>query len=288
MKPQNLSKPLNSGPRIEALSVLPIFLNLQGKRAIVVGASEGALWKAELLLQAGAHVTLICENPSLQVLQFVTGQGGTNLMLDARDWREPSFEQATLVVGDVEDCDAEAFCAKARRAGAMVNVVDKVEFCQFQFGSIINKSPLVIGISTGGAAPVLAQMVRGLIEGALPEGLQALAQNALALRSRVNARLHCMQAKRKYWNAYFGKAFGAVFHKSDRTHCHVINKRNIEDLTLRDLRMLRSCDVLQCDEGSSKAIAGLARREASRISQADSAKLDGRLLVRLVNMAGNQ
>jgi uroporphyrin-III C-methyltransferase / precorrin-2 dehydrogenase / sirohydrochlorin ferrochelatase len=267
MKPQSRLPQQNNPARIEPLAVLPVFLDLHGKTAIVVGASEGALWKAELLLQAGASVTLVCEKPTAAILQWVSNAKTGRVLIEATSWRDVSFGDAALVVADVQKPEAAELAAKAKAAGALVNIVDQPAHCQFQFGSIVNKSPLVIGISTGGAAPVLAQLVRSLVETALPDSLQALARKAVALRSRVNERLHGAHQRRRYWNAFFARAFGKMPEK--QTHSpqgYSIFASEVGDLTLRDLEMLRRADHILCRPGANPAITALARREAQRFS----------------------
>ena len=267
MKPQSPLPQQNNPPRIEPLSVLPVFLNLHGQNAIVVGASEGALWKAELLLQAGASVTLVCEKPTVAALQWVSNTTTCRASIEVAHWREISFSEVALVVADVERNEAGELAAKAKAAGTLVNIVDQPAHCQFQFGSIVNKSPLVIGISTGGAAPVLAQLVRTMIETALPHSLQILAQKALAMRARVNARLRGAEQRRRYWNAFFARAFGKMAIKQDHgdgNYCIAVS--DIGDLTVRDLEMLRRADAIICRPDANPAVIALARREAHRFN----------------------
>ena len=97
MKPSDLPKPQNRQARIEPLSVLPVFLDLHGKLAIVVGESEGALWKMELLLQSGAKIQLICQRPSAAMLQLVT-DSNTMAELVLGDWRSTVFDGAFVVI----------------------------------------------------------------------------------------------------------------------------------------------------------------------------------------------
>ena len=78
-----------------------------------------------------------------------------------------------------------AFCAAARAAGVPVNVIDKPAYCDFSFGAIVNRSPLVIGISTDGAAPVFAQAIRAKLEALLPQGLRRLGRGGRALARRA-------------------------------------------------------------------------------------------------------
>ena len=242
-----------------------MFMDLHGKTTMVIGASEGALWKAELLLQAGASVTLVCAEPTTSALQWVSNAELGRVEIAVGEWQEVSFSGVALVVADVPKAEASGLAAKARAAGAIVNVVDQPAHCQFQFGSIVNKSPLVIGISTGGAAPVLAQLVRSLIETAVPEKLQALAQRAKALRPRINARLSSADQRRHYWNAFFSRAFGKKTKRQDlSSQIYSIMASDVSDLTLRDLEMLRRADRVYCRSDANPAIAALARREAIR------------------------
>ena len=276
MKPQSHLPQQNRSARIEPLAVLPVFLDLHGKKALVVGASEGALWKAELLMQAGASVTLVCQRPTAAALQWASNAKTERALIEAVAWQEISFAQATLVVADVAVSESAELAAKARAAGALVNIVDQPAHCQFQFGSIVNKSPLVIGISTGGAAPVLAQLVRTLIEAALPGSLQALAQKASALRARVNARLGGPDQRRRYWNAFFARAFGKMANQLDLCSAgYAITASEVGDLTLRDLEMLRRADRVLCRPGANAAIIALARREATRLDMRDDGAEQG-------------
>jgi uroporphyrin-III C-methyltransferase / precorrin-2 dehydrogenase / sirohydrochlorin ferrochelatase len=207
MKPSVITKPQNSGAHIEPLSVLPVFLDLHRKLAAIVGESEGALWKAELLLQSGAKLRLICRRATAAMQQLATGSN-RRAELFPGDWRNATFAGAFLVIADVCEREIEQLAQKARAAGAFVNIVDKPEFCQFQFGSIVNKSPLVIGISTSGAAPVLAQYVRSLVETVLPFSIQPRVKRAATIRSKVSTRLATPALRRNYWNAFFSKPFG--------------------------------------------------------------------------------
>ena len=107
------------------------------------------------------------------------------IVLHARRWDAAELSGAAIAVGDCADDDeAAAFAAAARAAGVPVNVIDKPAFCDFSFGAIVNRSPLVIGISTDGAAPVFGQAIRAKLEALIPKGFarwaEARAKLALA------------------------------------------------------------------------------------------------------------
>nr|WP_272214656.1 bifunctional precorrin-2 dehydrogenase/sirohydrochlorin ferrochelatase [Marinicella sp. W31]MDC2880286.1 bifunctional precorrin-2 dehydrogenase/sirohydrochlorin ferrochelatase [Marinicella sp. W31] len=163
--------------RMEDLAVLPLFFRLKGKAVLVAGASEAAAWKAELLVATGADVTVFLgrEAPA-EELRALEAEG--KLRLCETHWSEADWRDMHLALGDCDnDAKARAFRARAKAEGVPVNVIDKPAYCDFQFGSIVNRSPVVVGISTDGAAPILGQAIRRRIETLLPKALP----NGLAL-----------------------------------------------------------------------------------------------------------
>src|SRR5436309_2740044 len=154
--------------RIGELATLPVFFMLEDRRVILAGSSAGALWKAELLEAAGARVDLFGQFRNEDLAQFTLGE---RVRRQSRHWIDTDFKGVALAVGEFDsDAAAASFRAAAHRAGVPVNIVDRPALCDFQFGSIVNRSPMVIGISTAGAAPVFGQAIRALIETLLPAG----------------------------------------------------------------------------------------------------------------------
>lgn len=174
-------KPAESAPRrMGALAKLPVFFDLKGKRAVLAGNSSGAAWKAELLAAAGASVDVYADHPDEEMLAIVAlGAADGALVLHRRPWSTDVFSGAAIAVGDFEhQAEAKAFRCASRAAGVPVNTVDKPETCDFQFGSIVNRSPVVIAISTDGAAPILGQAIRRRIEVLIPPALAIWAARA--------------------------------------------------------------------------------------------------------------
>lgn len=276
MKQQSLALPLNNADRVKQLSILPIFMDLHGKRAVVIGGVVPSIWKAELLAKAGAKVKIICNVTSAELLQFVSNLPSfAKVELAIAEWQQDDFSGVTLVVADVPEDEAALVFAAALKHTSMVNVIDKPKFCTFQFGSIVNRSPLVIGISTTGAAPVLAQHVHGLLETFLPPEIQAQAQRAADIRESVNTRLGSSVKRRSYWNAFFGKGFGFREFKFEGTSkIYDIAATSIEDLTLRDIRALQAADRIYFEKGADKQFLQFGRREAERIQLQDCRAFD--------------
>nr|WP_205624927.1 siroheme synthase CysG [Geminicoccus roseus] len=271
------------------LSVLPVFLGLRGKRAVVVGGSDAAAWKAELLAAAGAivHVHAPADTLSGEFRRILSGgvPPGALVHIDA-SWQAGGFTAAAVVVADAaSEAEAEAIRGAARAAGVPVNVIDQPAFCDFMFGSIVNRSPVVVGISTEGAAPILGQAIRRRIETLLPHALQAWAGLAQRLRGRLNERLEPGAGRRAFWEGFVDRAFGAPPTATDEAALNRDIERigsagiprtgrvtlvgagpgDAELLTLKAVRALQSADVILFDDLVSDGVLELARREAKRI-----------------------
>ncbi len=212
-------KPSEAAPqRLSALARLPVFLDLGGKRAVLAGGAAGAAWKAELLAAAGADVQIFADEPCEELLQLMErGAAAGSLTLHRRQWLPADFEGAAIAVGDCEsDDEALAFRAAAKAAGVPCNTIDRRETCDFEFGAIINRSPVVIGVSTNGAAPILAQNIRRRIETLLPPALSQWAGWARDIRRKVMDRLEKGAPRRAFWERFSDKALSGE--AAPRTH----------------------------------------------------------------------
>jgi uroporphyrin-III C-methyltransferase/precorrin-2 dehydrogenase/sirohydrochlorin ferrochelatase len=271
-----------SGSRIGPLANLPVFFKLHGKRVVLVGGGEPALWKAELLAATGAVVEVFADVMHEGFRALASAPPNGRVILITRHWTPADLAGAALAIGAFEDeQDASAFASAAREAGVPVNVVDKPAFCDFQFGAIVNRSPLIVGISTDGAAPVFGQAIRSMIEGLLPEKFQLWAAAARDLRREGQSLGDTQQAKRGFWQRFTGFAL-ANAHRAPtaadidqltvdlqkqpaREPVIVIEiGDSADDLTLRAVRALRAADDIFIDEAVSGAIADFSRREARR------------------------
>ena len=190
-------------PRMEPLARLPIFLALDGKRAMVAGDGPAVAWKAELLSAAGADVVVFAECPCEELHALATQPPRGAIVLQHRAWQAEDFcGAAVAVAGFDDDRDAQRFAEAARTAGVPVNVIDKPAHCDFSFGAIVNRSPLVIGISTDGAAPVFAQAIRGKLEAMIPRGFAGWTEAARRWRKAVQSSGLSFAARRRFWQAF--------------------------------------------------------------------------------------
>jgi len=281
LKPQR-----NEPARMEKLAKLPVFWGLEGKHVVLAGGSDGAAWKAELLLACGAEVHVYCDKDDLSETFKALIDRSPALVFHDAPWRQGIFENAEMALADCEtDEEAERFYHAARAAGVPVNVIDKPEFCQFQFGSIVNRSPVVVAISTDGAAPILAQAIRRRIETLLPLSLKDWGALAQAIRERVNLRLAPGAARRSFWEKFVDRAFterldegteeklltdmgmqaGRVGSGRGLVTLVGAGPGDAELLTLKAVRALQAADVILFDDLVSDDVLELARREAKRM-----------------------
>jgi uroporphyrin-III C-methyltransferase/precorrin-2 dehydrogenase/sirohydrochlorin ferrochelatase len=283
-----LRKPREARPdRMAKLARLPVFLALEGKRALLAGGSHAAAWKAELLSAAGAHVDVYAEDVSDEMRAMAADAPGGVITIIERAWTPDDLKNAAVAIGAFDDDEGSAtFAAAARAAGVPVNVIDKPAFCDFSFGAIVNRSPLVIGISTDGAAPVFAQAIRAKLEALLPNGFASWAAAASQWRNAVKLSGLSFSGRRKFWQVFTAHAVKnpeAVPVENDfaRFIAEVKGLGGAVDtgsvtlvgagpgdpelLTLRAVRALQSADVILFDDLVSRDVLDFARREARKL-----------------------
>ncbi len=190
-----------------------------------------------------------------------------------------------MAIGAFEDdAQAAAFAAMARAAGVPVNVIDKPAFCDFSFGAIVNRSPLVIGISTDGAAPVFGQAIRAKLEALIPRGFARWAEAARQWRPRVQALALSFRERRRFWEHFTERAVAEPDRVPTTSDIDALmaatrgvsgNAGSValvgagpgdpELLTLRAVRALQSADVILIDDLVSPQVLDFARREAKKM-----------------------
>ena len=274
--------------RMDALATLPVFFKLKGQRAVLVGGTEPALWKTELLAATGANVDVYAEHFAEGFEHLAAHPPAGSITLHQRGWTPDDVKGAAIAIGAIpDDAEASRFVAAANAAGAPVNVIDRPEFCAFQFGAIVNRSPLVVAISTDGAAPVFGQAIRSRLEALLPHGFKQWA-NAAKLWRREGNRLGAdMQARRRFWEAFTERAMrdasrAPTADDLENLIREVDQSRPLETktgfvslvgagpgdpelLTLRAVRALRAADVVLYDDLVTEPVLEFARREAERM-----------------------
>jgi uroporphyrin-III C-methyltransferase/precorrin-2 dehydrogenase/sirohydrochlorin ferrochelatase len=270
-------------PRMAALSRLPAFFALADKRAVVAGGTPAAAWKAELFSAAGARVDVFAPAPGEEMRALAGGPPRGPIAVHERLWAAADFAGAAIAVADcADDAAAAAFAASARAAGVPVNVIDRPAFCDFSFGAIVNRSPLVIGISTDGAAPVFGQAIRAKIEALIPTGFARWAEAARTWRPRVQKLVLPFRGRRSFWEKFTARAVAAPDRAPSDADLDELLMPSVaaeagsvilvgagpgdpELLTLRAVRALQSADVILFDALVSAEILDFARREAKKM-----------------------
>ena len=291
--------------RFGTLARLPLFFALKGRRAVIAGGSPAAAWKAELLSATGARVDVYAVDACSQLSKLATDSCDGEVVLHRRTWTAADLSGAALAIGDFcDDKEAAAFAAAARAAGIPVNAIDKPACSDFSFGSIVNRSPLVIGISTDGAAPVFAQAIRGKLEALLPGGFGHWAAAAARWRAAVQAAGLSVAGRRKFWELFTTHAVanadddpgqadfdrfiaGARGTGNGIEHGSVtvldVERNDPDLLTLRAVRALQAADVILFDGQISHKIIDFARREASKI-RIGKTKRDGEIDAMMIEL----
>jgi len=271
---------------IEDLAVLPVFFKLDGKKVVLAGGTDASAWKAELMAAAGATVHIYSEELDPEFETLLQGVRKTQFVHHVRPWATDIFDCAAIAIADAEsDGEAKAFYCAAKAAGVPVNVIDKPAFCEFQFGSIVNRSPAIVSISTNGVSPIMGQAIRRRVETLLPSTLTAWAQFAGRIRHLTMSKLEAGTQRRTFWEVFVEKAFSRKL--TDELEQEVVsNLENIstnnntkqgkvtlvgagpgdaELLTLKAVRALQGADVILFDDLVSDDVLELARREAKRM-----------------------
>ena len=273
--------PVATPARIAPLETLPLFHRLTGRKVVVAGQGDAVVWKAELVAAAGADVLVLAGDGADRFAE-VRPVAGT-LTVEPRDWVESDLTGAVLALGDIADADESArFIHAAHAAGAAVNMIDRTELCDVLFGTIVNRSPVVVGISTGGAAPALGQSVRVRIESVLPQGLVRWAEAARDWRPRVKATVAAFGDRRRFWQRFAKRAWDAIDQAPGEGDFAALLAGDAETrgsvtlvgagpgdpelLTLKAVRALQTATVILYDDLVGPDVLELARREARRVA----------------------
>jgi uroporphyrin-III C-methyltransferase/precorrin-2 dehydrogenase/sirohydrochlorin ferrochelatase len=266
------------------MDYLPLFHKLQDRRVLVVGGGEVALRKARLLADAGAALRVVAPQVLDELLELA-GRGVGQVML--RGYQPGDLDEAVLVIAATDDEPLNAqISAQAQARGIPVNVVDAPALCSVIFPAIVDRSPLIVAVSSGGDAPVLARLIRARIETWIPSAYGQLAGLAKKFRSRVKALLPDVQQRRVFWEeAFQGQIAESLFAGKPAEAERLLEEKlaggkpkalgevylvgagpgDPDLLTFRALRLMQQADVVLYDRLVAAPIIELCRRDAERI-----------------------
>jgi len=278
--------------RAAKVDYLPIFLSLQRRPVVVVGGGNVALRKVSTLLEAGAHVTIIAPVLDPQLTARVT-RG--ELRHIAASFSPLHLGDAAVAIAATDDSDVNREVSQAaQQRGIPVNVVDDAELSTFIFPAIIDRSPVLVAVSSGGRAPVLARRIRAQIEALLPARLGALARFMGERRSALRQAL-AAPARRRFWERIVGGSVASRVLAGDEAGAERAYSRELltsqlsttvatsggntlgevyligagpgdpDLLTVRALQLLQQAEVILYDRLVSPQVLERARRDAERI-----------------------
>jgi uroporphyrin-III C-methyltransferase/precorrin-2 dehydrogenase/sirohydrochlorin ferrochelatase len=263
------------------MKFFPLFADLHGRHVLVVGGGAVAERKVRLLLEAGAQVQLVAP----EVTEWLAAQAAVTVRLETFEARH--CDDVVLAIAATDDRSVnEAVAQAGRERNLLVNVVDVADLSSFIVPAIVDRSPLVIAISTGGVAPVLARLVRERLEALLDGSFGQLAGLLQHWRGRIKASLPDVNARRRFYETVVRGPVAALVRSRDdqgaeqelaRTLAHADAPRrgsvvlvgagpgDAGLLTLNALRALQEADVILYDRLVSHEVLNLARRDADRI-----------------------
>jgi uroporphyrin-III C-methyltransferase / precorrin-2 dehydrogenase / sirohydrochlorin ferrochelatase len=268
------------------MKYFPIFLNLQDRSCLVVGGGEVAARKTRQLLSSGAKVFVVAPEiePSLNKLKE---SGKINHLQQTYD--ENCLQDVELIIAATDDTSLNNTIAQqAKLNKILVNVVDDPESCTFIMPSVIDRSPVMVAVSTGGASPVLARLLRARLESLIPSSYGRLASLIARFRNRVKEKFPDIRERRRFWEHVLqGPVAEMLYVGQEKNALNLLEKQleqespQIESvgevylvgggpgdpdlLTFRALRLMQQADVVLYDRLVAPAIVGLVRKDAEHI-----------------------
>ena len=267
------------------MQALPIFFNIQNRHCVVIGGGDVAMRKVSMLLKASAAITLYSPEICHELQDLVSAE---KIKYVQANFEPTQLQGACMVIAATDDeAVNEAVSLAAKAQNIPVNVVDAPALCTFTMGSIIDRSPVVIAISSEGNAPVLARYIRAKIETMLPATYGRIADIAGEFREQVKAKFATTQARRIFWEGVLQGSFVERVLSGQEQAAREQLANLIEDadasknqgevflvgggpgdpdlLTFRALRLMQQCDVCVYDKLVSPEVMELVRRDAELI-----------------------
>lgn len=270
---------------LKTVKYLPIFIDLTQSRCLVVGGGEVARRKIDTLHNAKAQLLVVTKTACKEIIAMArTG----DIELALREYAPSDLESTSLVIAATSDQALnERIADDARRRRILINVVDNPNLCSFIMPSIVDRSPVIIAVSTGGAAPVLARLLRARLETMIPAAYGRLAEFMREFREHVRAKIPDGIARRRFWeHAVMGSIAERLFEGKHRSALaemeQILAGTNASTpsgevylvgggpgdpdlLTFRALRLMQQAEVIVYDRLVAPQIVALCRKDAERI-----------------------
>ncbi len=263
----------------------PVFLSLTDKQCVVVGGGDVAERKVDSLLNAGASVTVV--SPQLTPQLAYLAKESKIKHLD-REYQSEDILGAFLVIAATNNAAInQAVAEVANSQNILVNVVDNTELCNFIVPSVLDRSPVTVAVSTGGASPVLARQLRMKLESMIPSSCGELAAITEEYREKVKQKFSSSSERKAFWeNALKGTFSELVYagqaHEARRLLDELLEEKitsaqigevylvgagpgDPDLLTFKAVRLMQRADVMVYDRLVSQPILDMANKNAQRI-----------------------
>lgn len=278
------------------MNYLPIFFDVRNCNCLVVGGGEIAARKIALLLRAGARVTVISPQLGAELTGQVQDelrdeQGQRKITWHPENFHSDHLGNAALVIAATNDFEVNRKVSEvAQQRRIPVNVVDNPALCSFIMPSIVDRTPILIAVSSGGASPVLARLLRARLETIIPAAYGRLAAYAGGFRERVKQHFSQPEKRRRFWETALQGPFAEMVFAGKDDEAKKFLERLLENepggaaqelqgevylvgagpgdpelLTLRAMRLMQQADIVVYDRLVSPEILDLVRRDAPRI-----------------------
>ncbi|MCK5725860.1 MAG: uroporphyrinogen-III C-methyltransferase [Thiotrichaceae bacterium] len=263
----------------------PAFINLRQRHSVVIGGGVIAERKAQTLLDAGSKVLIVAPEVTASIQQWAN-EGLITLHL--RHYEQGDIDHVLVVIVATSDTVLNAEIAKqADEQNTLVNVVDNPALCSYIMPSIVDRSPVTIAVSTGGASPVLARQLRMKLETLIPSSCGYLAGITEEYREQVKQRFATVEERKLFWESALRGSFAELVYAGRLNDARTLLEQLIQQgnarsevgevylvgagpgdpdlLTFRALRLMQQADVMVFDRLVSKTILDMANRNAERI-----------------------
>ncbi|MBE0439819.1 MAG: uroporphyrinogen-III C-methyltransferase [Gammaproteobacteria bacterium] len=268
------------------MEYLPLFVDLKGRECSVVGGGEIAARKASLLLKAQANVTIIAPSVSTSTLSLIENKH-VRWLQDTFKPEQLSDQLLVIAATDIDTVNRDVH-KYAKSKNILVNVADCPELCDFILPSILDRTPIVVAVSSGGKSPILARQLRARLETLIPPSYARLADMVGRYRDAVKDKLPTIDMRRRFWETILqGKVAEHVLAGRDNvaqklmeatladTKLDDMDKGEVylvgagpgdpDLLTFKALRLMQQADVVFYDRLVSKEVLSLVRREAEQV-----------------------
>jgi uroporphyrin-III C-methyltransferase/precorrin-2 dehydrogenase/sirohydrochlorin ferrochelatase len=263
---------------------LPIFINIRKKSCIVIGGGDIALRKINLLLKAQAKVD--CLSPSFsRDIKNLSKDGHITLINKSFD--QADIKDYSIIIAATDDSSVNSLISAIAQVKKIpVNVVDSPELSSFIMPSIVDRSPLIIAVSSSGKAPVLSRIIRAKLETVIPSAYGILADIAGEYRQKVKDRFSTIKDRRAFWEIVFSGVIAEKVFSGRISEAKKDIQRQLDDavemdlgevylvgagpgdpdlLTFKALRLIQQADVVLYDRLVSKGVMELVRRDSELI-----------------------